>query len=418
MCSLICFAQSFACLLLLLVLGCTTQGLSGPGKTTTLGYNLADLKSLPAEQISTKVPLHLVVAQAGALRPDEALLCELRKYPQLFSKISVIPASPELRNFGREVSQKDPTFLLEECRNLGAQLLFLVGGEVKSNQSKTPASLLDLTVIGRYLVPSNRIVGEASALGVLISVDQQKMILTVDQNVRDSKLSPSISQHSHHDELVVEMKRLLLDELVKKFISAFADRCGVLAIPQGREVEYMESLAIEPMGATIYVVSDGFHIGLILPYEDLLGGISSIEIGLGERNWLMGKKWKWLDAISSAFQNEGVAVVEFLNENQLKEKSTQNKKIWRVELSEREFGKMLSTLEAEMAFQEVLFDGTKHKIVKTMSGYNLFYTCHQFALNPLGVTGTGLFDSIPRPTPLMESRLDSYFGPRAIRMNP
>ena len=70
---------------------------------------------------------------------------------------------------------------------------------------------------------------------------------------------------------------------------------------------------------------------------------------------------------------------------------------------------MLVTLEKDMAFQKVIFEGYKTKVLENRKGYHLVYTCHQFARNPSGVTGRGVFDSIPRPAPLYEKRLDRLF---------
>jgi len=396
-------------LLLLLLAGCQIQGISGPGKTTTLGYDLNRLETVTSDKINS-LPLHLVVAQAGSLSPDDTLLNELKKHDKLFKKITVIPASPELRNLGHEVRQKDPNLIVKQAKRLGGDLLYLVGGKIEANSSRTPLSLVDLSGIGRYLVPSNKIQGQASVFGAIISIPNNELIFTVHETITKSKYSPTVFRHANTDEFILKLRNELLDRLSKKFVSKLSNQSGVILENNNTKIK-INSLAQERQKATIYIISDGFHIGLILPYSNFFGDRQYIEIGLGERNWVLGKGWKWMDTIMSfSSASDGVAVIEYINKDDLKTKLKGNKKVWQAELSEDQFGKMIMTLEEEMAFQKVLFDGYKTKVVETNKGYNLFYTCHQFALNPLGVTGRGLFDSIPRPVPLMEKRIDKFLN--------
>ncbi|MBF0198407.1 MAG: hypothetical protein HQL32_11880 [Planctomycetes bacterium] len=393
---------------LLFLVGCQIQGLSGPGKTTTLGYDLSRLERVRSDEHSD-LPLHLVVAQAGSLCPDEALLAELRKHPKLFRKITVIPASPELRNLGNEVMQKDPNSIVLQARRLGGDLLYLVGGKIETNSSRTPFSIVDLSIVGRYLAPSNKIQGQASIFGAIISVPSNELIMTVSESLSRSKYSPTVSRHANTDEFTVIIRNDILEKLSKKFVASLSDKSGVTIQPSPSLIDILGQDKVTPK-ATVYILSDGFHIGLILPYSNIFGEEQYIEIGLGERNWVMGKGWKWMDTIMSCTSaSDGVAVVEYIRKEALKSKLNSRRRVWKAVLSEEEFGRMLMILESEMSFQNVLFDGYTSKVIETQNGYNLFHTCHNFALNPLGVTGKGLFDSIPRPAPLLEKRLDRVF---------
>lgn len=388
--------------------GCQVIGISGPGRTTTLGFDLSRIS--PAEgQKTGSIPFHLIVAQAGAISPDSALLTELRKYPKLFRRVSVIPASPGLRHFSREVPQKDPNRLLDLARSIGGDLLFLVGGKVETTSTRTAVSVLDLSVVGKYLVPSNRIKGKASVMGAVISLSDNRLLTTLDISTERSTISSSVSRSTRTDELIEKMRAQLLGDLSKKFVKDFSDRAGV--IPESsHQLTDLHAVKSEKSHATVYIISDGFHIGLILPYSNIFGEKRYVEVGLGERNWVLGKGWKWMDAmLSFTSKNEGVAVIEMIREGELKERLDEQRKVWKVSLSEEQFGRMLVSLEEDLSFQEVIIDGNRTKVIENKKGYSLFYTCHQFALNPLGVTGEGLFDSLPRPTPMIESRLDTVF---------
>jgi len=390
--------------------GCQRRGLSGPGKTTTLGYDLTKLKSKKIRQKPLKLPFHLVVAQAGALQPDSRLLNELKRFKKLYRVISFLPAAPELRNFGKEVAQRDPEELIKLAEGLGGDLLFLVGGKIETQSARTPISVLDLTVIGHYLIPSNKIKTKGSVMAAVIDIADRKLIMTVEEGIEKSKISPSVSRHSNTDELNDKTIGRLLQSIAIKFSNRLAHNAGIKTEPS--HFSKIEKVKIRQYAntATVYVISDGFHIGLILPHGEKDGIKQYIEVGLGERNWAMDQKWQWLNGIMSGIShNEGVAVVETMDDVEFIFKKEKQKRVWKLDLSEWQWGEMLTTLERDVALQEVLYEGGKTKIVKTINGYNLFYTCQQFALNPLGVVDKNLFNHISKPTPMVENHLDNIF---------
>lgn len=400
--------------LALLFQGCQVRGISGSGRTTTLGYDLTRLESRDRVAEPLRLPLHLVVAQAGATHPDSRLMHVLSSQKKLFSRVSALPAAPELRNFASEVEQRNPQSLIKLADRTGGDVLFLVGGQTATQSSKTPVSILDLTIIGHYLIPSNKIKTKGSVCAAIIRISDSKLVLTLQQSAEETKIAPSVSRHANADELTDKIVGQLLSEISKKFVNKLANNAGVVPNEIQNPVAELNSKSKIEKVATVYVISDGFHIGLVLPYREIGSQKKYIEIGLGERNWAMDQNWRWLTSILSGMvPQNGIAVIEKMNELEMSEKKRRQKKVWQLTLTEREWGEMLSTLESEVSLQNVLVDGRGIKVVKTVKGYHLFHTCQQFALNPLGKIDNGLSGKFTLPPPMLEHHLDEIFSKTA-----
>lgn len=406
--------------------GCGVQGLSGPGKTATLGYDLTLLRERAGAAGPEGPALAVAVAQAGATIPDARLLDALRGTPGLFAKVRALPACPEVRDFASEVTQRDPEELLKLAEQMDCDLLFLVGGQLDSSNSRTPANLLDATVIGNYTVPANSIRVRGQALGVAIAVRQRRLLFTVDADVNKNGFAPSASRNEKEERLTEEARGKLLAELGEKMSATLSDLYGRVSetktsSPAEKQQETNKARpaakpkrADEPEAATVYVLSDGFHLSLLLPCRRD-GKPGYVEVGLGERDWALGKGWKWLDGMMAATtQNEGIGVVEYLSPDAATETLEKRKRVWRVGLSAADWGLLLEALENELRLQEVLAEGGDTvKVVKTGGGYSLFHNCHHFALNPFGKTARQLGGGFPMPTQLQEKRLDAELGPEA-----
>lgn len=401
----------------LLCAGCGMEGLSGPGRTTTLGYDLSLLKPRVAQSTTSapapSTPFHVAVAQAGASVPDPLLLRRFEMEKKLFGKVSGLPAAIALRDFGSEIVQEDPERLLALAEQMGADVLILIGGQVEAESSRTAASLADATIIGHYVLPTARVEASGRALAAVISVRERRLLYTEMADADTSGLSPSVSRHRKTDRAADTVRGKLLSTLADAVIADMANRAGIkqqspVSAHRKTKAPTVRTRSTTPV-ATIYIISDGFHVGLVLPIRVNESANEWMEVGLGERNWAMESGMTWLRGLMAmTTQNDGIAVAEYLNAPELADKKATMKRVWRVELSEDDWGRLISALENEMLLQEVLYDsGANGKVVKTRDGYSLFHTCHHFALNPLGRTGRQLGGGFPKPTPLLEKRIDA-----------
>ena len=63
--------------------------------------------------------------------------------------------------------------------DLGADYLFLYGGTLDQSQTSTPLAAMNLTVIGAFLVPSQKLDADVKAAGSLVDVRSGRVVLSV-----------------------------------------------------------------------------------------------------------------------------------------------------------------------------------------------------------------------------------------------
>jgi hypothetical protein len=78
--------------------------------------------------------------------------------------------------------------------------------------------VLDFTVIGGALVPSNRIKAEGKAAGALIDARDGTVSLVVNVEARRDGLSPTFLTEGKTDSLRVQLRDELTDRLAKEFL--------------------------------------------------------------------------------------------------------------------------------------------------------------------------------------------------------
>lgn len=181
----------------LFFMGCQVRGLSGPGRTTTMGYDLTLLKAREGAVPSKVAPYHVAVVQAGSLQPDPKFVETLAGYGSLFSEVSALPARIERRDFNREVAQRDPEELMTLARGVGADLLIVLGGQSRSGRTKTPLTVLDLSLVGHYAVPSQKVQSKVEATAMLVSVQGSTVLESVSHHETGKAWSPSVSSQSN-----------------------------------------------------------------------------------------------------------------------------------------------------------------------------------------------------------------------------
>jgi hypothetical protein len=84
-------------------------------------------------------------------------------------------------------------------QHVDAVLIYSVGTE--STNTKSPLSLLDLTIVGAYLVPSRSVHGEATATALLLDVRNGYPYGTVMAQGSQGGFVPSIGSDSRSEDL-------------------------------------------------------------------------------------------------------------------------------------------------------------------------------------------------------------------------
>jgi hypothetical protein len=138
------------------------------------------------------------------------MLSALRDHSNLFSKVS-----PQVGNLDLKPGE-DPHERLEQmrvmARNLGSQYLLVFGGNIDSGQQDTGLVVLNLTIVGAFLVPSTGVSVSGKAAGSLVDVNSGRVLMNFSSDTKGTGIAPSAFATNAETVAVDSAK----DTLVKK----------------------------------------------------------------------------------------------------------------------------------------------------------------------------------------------------------
>lgn len=214
----------------------------------------ADSTSAPAQ---LTMPATIAVAQVGELAPPSSMLDRLRHHLDTFASVQAIPgiesprygdsrtaASPYFHGHFRSTcppADSDTSWTRTQDRQnardqiqrmralaheVGAKYLFLYGGLVDRSTTTTPLTLANLTIVGMFVVPSEKIEARATAAGSLIDVETGRVILVASADAQKQTLSPSIARDGDEIKLLSSLRDDVTTALADHLINQIKDRAG------------------------------------------------------------------------------------------------------------------------------------------------------------------------------------------------
>ncbi|HTM07379.1 MAG TPA: hypothetical protein VL754_03210 [Verrucomicrobiae bacterium] len=203
-----------------------------------------------AEPMTVKVPARLAVAQLGELQAASNFLTELRGSPELLASVASVPAvPPDLAGFYQYTEQsvslggterrhapqqesKDPLTpkdFLQELRlmslDLGSDYLLVYGGSIDfRTKEEAVLKLLDLTIVGAFIIPSEAHSLQGRAIGLLIDVKQNRIVLSTAADTTSRGLASSRYSESALRNLITDIRVELQKNLAKEFVKNFTAR--------------------------------------------------------------------------------------------------------------------------------------------------------------------------------------------------
>ena len=241
---------------LVLLAGCASSGLS-PRETanqnySSFVYSLYDLPAAPAggsEQGTPRpakltLPARVAVVQVGEVAPPQAFLNKLRGRPDLFARVEGIsgisgsfalpqhsyeagryvagPPSPGSRALdSRYQAHQDIAGMQQLARDMGMDQLLVVGGTIDHATHGNALSLLDLTIVGAFVVPSKQITATATAAGAMIDLDSGRVALTASADASKGGLAATATQEGAQ----LNVLRQARDEVVSKLGDSLVAEC-------------------------------------------------------------------------------------------------------------------------------------------------------------------------------------------------
>lgn len=227
---------SAAALALAALAGCESAGLSPrevPGRSQS-AYLYALYADMPAETRNAplppmRLPASVAVVQVGEAVPPAKLMETLSGDPGVFARVESLPgvlhegADHYGRNSGGEDATQQNRVQIAGLRSLAADLgmdyLLLVGGTVDYGTTGTPLSLMDLTIVGAFVVPSKETRATARANGALIDVKTGRVLVNTSAEADRKSFVPSVSVDGEQMKLLAKLRDDVLDELGKRVLA-------------------------------------------------------------------------------------------------------------------------------------------------------------------------------------------------------
>ena len=181
-------------------------------------------EQVPTEPAQFAPPTSVLLIELGKGAPSSAVRTAVGGRTDLVGRL--IPASgmTETTSWSWEGDDDDEMTLarlLAAARSAGADCLLIVGGTAEGLDRQTALGMLDLTVIGAYLVPSHIIRLESRCSAVAVDVATGRLLGTGTSEHRASLYVPSVTAEGVQDtrlEEILQEGRIaavnaLLDEL-------------------------------------------------------------------------------------------------------------------------------------------------------------------------------------------------------------
>ena len=236
----------------LLLAGCATTGLSlreGPGRDISAYVRAASAPSNgrpasrgiyavgpgpgePAAAVEARPiekPASVAVAQVGEVAPPQALLEAMEARTDLFKSVQSVSGLFEPAPFGRgdasfgdlDGAREHLEVMLATARDIGASHLLVFGGTIDASERGGPLSILDLTIVGAFLVPSHKLDAEARGSAVLLDARTGRPVATASADETASTTSATVGLQGRQADQARDLRDALTLELAGKMIERF-----------------------------------------------------------------------------------------------------------------------------------------------------------------------------------------------------
>jgi rhombotail lipoprotein len=231
--------QTLSILMLILITGCESH--LSPRETRTQNYStlilaLYDNPKPAAQTTALTAPMKLAIAQVGEIAPPQAMLDHLRSQPQLFSRIEGLPGvfeelayqfNPRGQTTIDRQQMRDRVERLQRLsRDLGMDYLFLYGGSIDHYVRENPLQVLDLTIVGAFVVPSRQVRAVGKAAGALIDTRSGAIVFITSAESQETALASATTENGK-EKKVLETTR---DALTVRLADQLVERCREVAL--------------------------------------------------------------------------------------------------------------------------------------------------------------------------------------------
>ena len=209
---------------------------SGPAVAAPMSpsYDGPVVVAVTSERVAT--PAKIAVAQLGEVAPPAAMMDALRAHPELFRRVLSVPGtfdSPVNNGSDRPAFAAPPAAdagqadVLVHMRSIagsvGADYLLVFGGQIDHGHQDSGLELLNLTIVGAFIVPSQPIVVDGKAAGSLIDVRSGQIVMNFSAQAKGSGAAPSAFVGNVEEGAVLKNKDELVQKLTADVVAQMTD---------------------------------------------------------------------------------------------------------------------------------------------------------------------------------------------------
>ena len=222
-------------IIVLLICGCHRAGLS-PREQGNVNYTVylmslydnANAGAVAAAPQGVRLPARVAVVQIGEVAPPQKLVEYLRGQPDLFARVEGVPdmASGMELYWGQESAEgvrqrvhNEVQRMQRFARDLGMDYLFLYGGNVDYGTRQSGLSVLDLTIVGAYVVPSRKVDAYARASGALVDLNTGRAVIVSSADAREGKMASAVTADDAERKVLAELREDVIEKLGEQLVS-------------------------------------------------------------------------------------------------------------------------------------------------------------------------------------------------------
>jgi hypothetical protein len=218
-----------------MTVGCSSQGLSsreqGMQNYSNVMYQNQQTPAQTAGPATVQTPARVTVVQIGEITPPESMLKDLRSHRELFRQVStqsgILPVNEKQYGESQQVEAQPQTDYLTHLRGMaaetGSDYVLIFGGNIDSGSQGTPLSILDLTIVGAFVVPSHVVAVSGKAAGSLVDVHTGRVLRTFSADTDGHGMVPSTLVENSETSSVQTAKSELVKNLTTDVIAQLTD---------------------------------------------------------------------------------------------------------------------------------------------------------------------------------------------------
>jgi len=199
-------------------------------------FSLYDNPRPIAPAMPPTVPMKVAIAQVGEIAPPQLMLDHLRQRGELFCRVEGIPGLFEelycsnnqgALNASERQQVRDRVSRLQRlAQDLGMDYLFIYGGSIDHYVRENPLQVLDLTILGAFVVPSREIRAIGKAAGALIDVRSGAVVFITSADTEKTGFASATNEDGKQLKVLQDTR----ESLHLRLADQLADRCKEVAL--------------------------------------------------------------------------------------------------------------------------------------------------------------------------------------------